>query len=119
MPEYARFGAGWVTREDADYEWEDCPLDDVPAEAHAREAMRAERRRLGYDPYYTNPGPTILPNPAVEAIAEELGLTPGELRGRLNGDTGGTRARVAEARFDEIAEFVGLDPEEARARFRQ
>ena len=30
--EYARFGAGWVRRKDAEDVWKDCPLDDVPSE---------------------------------------------------------------------------------------
>jgi len=96
MAEYAKFGEGWVKRSKPDAEWKECPVEEVPTEAIAERAMVAERRRLGRDPYFQNPGPVLLPNPALEAQALELGITPAELR----------RA------FSE-----GLTPGEARARY--
>lgn len=98
MAEYARFGDGWVKRSRPDAEWKECTNDDVPSEVVAERAMVAERRRLGRDPYFVNPGPAILPNPELEAQAKELGITPAELRQGLS---------------------EGLTPEEARDRFRQ
>jgi len=58
--EYARFGVGFVRREDDTYEWEDCPIDDVPPEAIAQINEPAERRerirKHGYDPQGDLPG---------------------------------------------------------------
>lgn len=117
--EYARFGDGWMRRTDVDGDWENCPLDDLPASVVEEEVKKERRRTLGFDPDAPNPGPQVLPNPAVEAMAEELGLGADELRKRLNDAPGGTRVRVSEERFDEIAEKLGISPEDARARFRQ
>lgn len=119
--EYTRFGAGFMRREkDSTGDWQPCALDDVPAGWLEEDEARQTRIRLGYDPARRGVSATrILPNPKIDAIAAELGLTSGELRGRLNGDTGGTRKRLDEARFDAICAELGIDPEEARARFRQ
>lgn len=121
--EYAKFGDGYVTRASVDEEWASIDEADIPSWWFAEQRAAAERRRLGYDPDGPlRPGrrgsARFLPNPAMEAIAAELGLTIDQLRGRLNGDTGGTRNRVSDARFDEIAGLLGLDPEVARERFR-
>lgn len=117
MAEYRRFGESFVKREDDTEEWQECPMDDVPPSYFVEERVADERRRLGYDPFSTEARVTFLPNPAMEAVAEELGLTLNQLRGRLNGEPGGPKVRVSEDRFDEIAEAVGLTPEEARRRF--
>lgn len=135
MNEYARFGDGFVRRlADSTDDWQDCPLDDVPAEFF-KEEMKKEMRRTGEmidrpndipdNSEFVGAGGTGKSNfvavrhanPEVEAMAEELGLTANELRGRLNGAKGGANIRVPEERFDEIARAVGLDPQEARDRF--
>lgn len=140
--EYSRFGDGFVRRvKDSSEDWAACQLDDVPAEVlqeEQRVKVREGVRDAGGsgDPFHKaglERGSTILvgggaerqgpavgvrkANPEVDAIAAELGLTPDQLRGRLNGEAGGTVARVSEERFDEIAARLGLDPVEARARF--
>lgn len=140
--EYNRFGDGFVRRaKDTGDDWAECQLDDVPADVLKAEQQAQVRRDIrdaggSGDPFHRSAierGSTILvgggadrqgqavgvrlANPEVDAIAAELGLTPDQLRGRLNGESGGTVARVSEARFDEIAARLGLDPVEARARF--
>jgi len=117
MVEYKRFGEGFVRREDTDDEWEVCQMDDIPAGFFSEEKLMEERRRLGYDPDKRLPFAEVLPNPKMEAVAAELGLSLQQLRGRLNDEPGGSKERVSEERFDEIAAEVGLTPEEIRVRF--
>lgn len=128
--EYSRFGEGFVRRaaESAD-DWKACQTDDVPAEYFKQEERTNQRRELGFDPYFRPDigdddefmggavGAIRKANPAVEAVAEELGLSGNELRRKLNGSPGGTAKRVSEERFDEIAGALGLTPADARDRF--
>lgn len=133
--EYARFGEGFLRRtEGSDEDWKGCGQEDVPEAFFAKEKITEARRQAialgGGDPFREDDipeGATVitkqkvgavrLANPVVDAMAAELGLGPDELRERLNGAPGGTRTRVEEARFDEIAGHLGLDPKVARDRF--
>jgi hypothetical protein len=125
--EYARFGDGWVARAAAtDDDWAAVRLDDVPAEVIDRidrQEARGERiRQFGYDPEDPAPGRlAIQVRRSVDNTrrAAELGLTADELAERLNRrEAGGTRERVTDKRFDELAGEIGMDPEEMRERFR-
>jgi len=131
--EYTRFGSGFQRRsEGSDEPWKDCAADDVPEAFFAKEKIVEARRAAvaagGRDPFYSGediPDGAVpvgrnairLPNPGVDAIAAELGLGSDDLRGRLNGQPGGTNIRVDDKRFDEIATTLGLTPKEARDRF--
>lgn len=134
--EYARFGDSFLRRTTgSDEDWKGCEAELVPEGFFQQEERTAIRRRSaalgGSDPFADQEmvpeGATIisregvgavrLANPAVDAMAAELGLGPDELRERLNGAPGGTRTRVEEARFDEIAGALGLHPVDARDRF--
>lgn len=124
--EYARFGNGFLRRKlGSTDDWQGCAERDVSPAFFYEEGQRRHRLRNGVAPRDLEPGEVRLasgairkPNPAVDAIGEELGLSPEEIRTRLNGAPGGTRIRVSEERLDEIAEQLRLTPEEIRARFR-
>lgn len=134
--EYSRFGDSFLRRTaGSDEDWRGCEAELVPEGFFQDEERTAIRRRSvamgGSDPFADQEplpeGATVitregvaavrLANPVVDAMAAELGLGPDELRERLNGAPGGTRTRVEEARFDEIAGHLGLDPKVARDRF--
>ncbi len=112
---YAPYGEGWARRSSADDEWELIDRDDVPLDVQIQEAVVRDRHE-------NPPAPVLsvkrLPNPTLDAIAEELGLTPDDLRLRTN-DTSklGTNVRVSERRFKAIAEAMGMTVGELRARF--
>lgn len=132
---YSGSSTGYVRRaKDSTEDWADCPLDDVPQSFLDEQTMKRFRREglMADVPRGLPAGGTFVgagrnagsefvavrhANPAVDAMAEELGLTADELRARLNGAPGGTLKRVAEGRFDEIAVALGLEPGEARDRF--
>lgn len=134
--EYARFGEGFLRRTaGSDEDWKGCEAELVPEGFFQDEERTAIRRRSvalgGGDPFADQEmvpeGATIisrdgvgavrLANPAVDAMAAELGLSGDELRERLLDKAGGTRARVSEERFDEIANALGISPTLARDRF--
>lgn len=131
--EYTRFGSGFQRRsEGSDEDWKGCEAELVPEGFFAKEKIVEARRAAvaagGRDPFYSGediPDGAVpvgrnairLPNPGVDALAAELGLGGDDLRGRLNGQPGGTNKRVDEARFDAIAGELGLDPADARDRF--
>lgn len=127
--EFTRYGDGYLKRASVDHDWEPADESELSEEFLTDQKRRDIRREVGSDPWRPDPpansvvtgvgraGAVRLANPKVDAIAEELGLSPDELRERVNGKEGGTRVRVEEARFDKIAKTLGLDPEVARNRF--
>lgn len=134
--QYARFGDGFVVRDVADDgevgDWQDIEVDDIGVEVMAtilaEEKLRDKRREQGPRQW----GLIIERSAENRARAEELGFTGQEyaavyqrtdpadtLASRLT-DHGkeGTNTRVSEKRFDELHREMGLDPQEARARYR-
>lgn len=133
--QYARFGDGFVVRTVEDGEasdWQPITVDDMGVEAlaeiRAQERLREERIAAGPRQW----GLVIERSAENRARAEELGFTGEEYQARYQRtdpadtlasrltDRGseGTGKRVSEKRFDEIHRDMGLDPQEARARYR-
>lgn len=129
--EYTAYGPGVIRRAVPDGAWEAVAPEDVP-ERYTEEQTRIKvRDETKQDPWRPEPGPgepagtgrrvsgVIRPNPALEAAAEKLGLSPQEFRKGLNShDATFTRKRLPEEEFDALMAQFGLDPVEARARFR-
>ena len=126
--EYTRFGTGFMRRADASAEWAACAQDDVPADFFEEEARIKVRVETGRDPWYTpsegevlgtgRAGGVRLPNALVDPVAEELGLPGDRFRREVNTDTPTNTRRIDEARFDQLARDIDMDPEELRTRFR-
>ncbi len=114
--EYATFGEGYCRRADVDDEWEE--IDELPPDVSLEflleKARREERVRRGP----ASRPPIISRSGQNSVFASELGLSPDEFAERLNDDSStGTVTRVADERFDEMADALGLDPQEMRDRF--
>ena len=116
--EYTRFGDKIQRRENADFEWEDVPEDDMMdarVELGVKEEIRARRDASGPPRL----GLEITRSERNIEIAEKLGITGDQLAERLAkpDENQGTNIRVSEDEFDFMMAELGHSPEEARARF--
>lgn len=122
--EYARYGELVVRRQGAGA-WEKAP--EVPGEFHDHEVVqralssgvvtRSRPRTKGVAAGGVA-GVLVKPNPTIDETAAKLGMTAMELRAELNSHRPTNTNRIPDEEFDAAMRDLGLDPEEARHRFK-
>jgi hypothetical protein len=122
--EYARFGE-LVARRQGTGAWEEATEvpeafleEDVIQRAMASGKVEAKRPRSNGMLMGGLAGVLVKPNPTIDATAEKLGLSAMELRAELNSHRATVTKRIPDEEFDAAMGELGLDPDEARRRFR-
>ena len=125
--EYARFGELVIRRKDATQPWGDA-TDEAPPEFFEEEILQKAITSGRLEPKRVTPsgqffsgssvGVLVKSNPTIDETAAKLGLTPMRLREELNSHTPTTTERIPDEEFDQRMTGLGLDPVEARRRFR-
>ena len=122
--EYARYGE-LVVRRQGTGAWEKAT--EVPGEFHDHEVVQralsaglVEHKRPRSKGMLAGgiAGVLVKSNPAIDETAEKLGMSAMELRAELNSHRPTTTARISDEEFDARMRDLGLDPEEARHRFK-